>query len=273
MQEASARFGLKQAMGVVALFVMLNAAISVVVSKLTGLAGLGEAPSMLLGAGVAQAAALLIIVARERRWGRWTAPRILDATVPKVAWLAWAGAILGCATVLSEVSNYLAWFWPPPAWYFNAMATLDMVQYWPLSLLVAVFIGPVAEEFIFRGIILRGLLGTRAAPRAVIWSAALFGIAHLNPWQGLGAFCLGLLVGWAYVRTRSLALCIAAHVLNNFVAMLAPLLPPWIPGATGPVDYTHVQFQPLWFTTAGAVLLVVATMVFAAKTRPAAVAD
>lgn len=267
MQEAVARFGLKQAMGVVALFVVLNAAISVVVSKLTGLAGLGEAPSMLLGAGVAQATVLLIVVARERRLGRWNAPRILDATLPKVAWLAWAGAVLGCATVLSEVSNFLAWFWPPPAWYLNAMATLDMGQYWPLSLLVAVFIGPVAEEFIFREIILRGLLGTRPAARAVIWSAALFGIAHLNPWQGLGAFCLGLLVGWGYVRTRSLALCIAAHVLNNFVAALAPILPPWIPGATGPMDYTKLQFQPLWFTTVGAVVFVVAMIVFAARTR------
>lgn len=274
MQEAPVRFGLKQVAGVTALFVVLNAVISVVVNKLVGAIGLGAGQSMLIGSGVAQAAALLIIVARERRLGRWAAPRILDAKVPKSVWLAWLCAVLGCEAVLSDLSNCLSWFWPPPAWYLDAMAPLlNMGELWPLALPVAVLIGPIAEEFIFRGIILRGLLRTRSAWSAIVWSAAFFGIAHLNPWQGIAAFGSGLLLGWAYVRTRSLALCIAAHVLNNFVAMLAPLLPPWIPGATGPMDYTRVQFQPLWFTTAGAVLLVAATMVFAAKTRPAAVAD
>lgn len=266
------RFGLKQAMGVVALFVLLNGVISVVVSKLAGAIGLNAASSMLIGAGVAQAASLLLIVSRERRLRRWMTLRLLAGSVTKSAWVAWLGAVLGCAVVLSELSNYLAWYWPMPLWFREAMAPLlNTEEYWPLAMLTAVLIGPIAEEFIFRGIVLRGLIGAGSAWAAVIWSAALFGIAHLNPWQGFSAFCIGLLLGWAYVRTRSLTLCIVAHVLNNFVAMLAPMLPPWIPGATGPQD--HAQFQPVWFTSVGAVVFVVATIVFAAKTRPAAAAD
>jgi membrane protease YdiL (CAAX protease family) len=176
-------------------------------------------------------------------------------------------AVVGCAVVLSEVANYLAWYWPPPAWFRDAMAPLaDVRAHWPVALLAAVLAGPIAEEVIFRGVILRGLRTARPAAFAITVSAVLFAIAHLNPWQGLAAFCLGLLIGWTYVRTGSLSLCIAAHVLNNFLAMLSSMLPPWIPGMMGRPDGL-VQFQPVWFTVTGAVVFAVATIVFVAKTR------
>ena len=55
---------------------------------------------------------------------------------------------------------------------------------------------PIAEEFVFRGAALRALLnGTRKPWVAIILSALLFSLAHLNPAQMLHAFLVGLLLG------------------------------------------------------------------------------
>jgi hypothetical protein len=51
-------------------------------------------------------------------------------------------------------------------------------------------------------------------------SAALFALIHFNPAQMPHAFVIGLLLGWMYQRTGSLAPAIAFHWANNTVAYL-----------------------------------------------------
>ena len=80
---------------------------------------------------------------------------------------------------------------------------------------------PIIEEFLFRGIILEGFLKNYDPKRAIIQSSAIFGVFHLNPWQFLIAFALGLLLGWLYYRTRSLLPCLFVHFGNNLLAFLA----------------------------------------------------
>ena len=105
-------------------------------------------------------------------------------------------------------------------------------------LAVGVF-APVAEEMLFRGAILRRLLDVmdgRRAWLAIAVTAALFGIVHLNLAQGLNAFVLGLLLGWMYVRTRSIVPGIVFHLANNTVAFaLCRLFP-------GSADMTLREF-------------------------------
>jgi membrane protease YdiL (CAAX protease family) len=81
--------------------------------------------------------------------------------------------------------------------------------------LAAVIAAPLFEEFIFRGIILNGLLRHYSPTFAILFSSFLFGIAHLNPWQFIIAFLLGSFIGWVYYRTRSLLPCIAIHFFAN----------------------------------------------------------
>lgn len=90
---------------------------------------------------------------------------------------------------------------------------------------------PVAEEFVFRGAILRTLLSwARQTGRkhwtAILLSAVLFSVAHLNPAQMIHAFLIGLLLGWMYYRTGSIIPGIVYHWVNNSVAyVMENLLP------------------------------------------------
>lgn len=94
----------------------------------------------------------------------------------------------------------------------------------------ALFIAPCVEEILFRGFLLSGL--RRYGERfAVISAAVLFGLMHGNLSQFLSALCIGLLLGCVYVRTGSLALCIAAHAGNNLLALGLEALLPLLGGA------------------------------------------
>ena len=89
----------------------------------------------------------------------------------------------------------------------------------PDMVISACILAPLCEEFLCRGIILRGILVTSASPRkAILWSAFIFAFIHLNPWQAVPAFLLGILFGWIYWRTGSLWTTIFLHCLNNSVS-------------------------------------------------------
>ncbi len=74
---------------------------------------------------------------------------------------------------------------------------------------------PVLEELIFRGIILKKFLEKYPPKMAIILSAVIFGIAHLNPWQFVAAFAIGTVIGWIYWKTRSIWPGIFIHFVNN----------------------------------------------------------
>lgn len=84
-------------------------------------------------------------------------------------------------------------------------------------------IAPIAEEFVFRGAILRVLSKAAGEHRqwvAIALSAALFAIVHGNMAQGVSAFLCGLLLGWMYVRTGSIVPGVVYHWVNNSSAVL-----------------------------------------------------
>jgi hypothetical protein len=118
-----------------------------------------------------------------------------------------------------------------------------------------VLVAPVTEELLCRGIMLRGLLGRYRPGVAIALSSMLFAFMHLNPWQTISAFALGLLFGWFYLRTGSLWPCIAGHAINNGICVILVSAPfGWWP-APSASDLQIVEFQPLWMDAAGAVLL------------------
>jgi membrane protease YdiL (CAAX protease family) len=90
----------------------------------------------------------------------------------------------------------------------------------PLLLALLFAAAAVPEEILFRGLILRGLLG-RHRPVAAVWiSAVLFMVAHGNPLQFPVAIMLGLCAGWYYQQTGSLWPGLVAHTLHNLGAGL-----------------------------------------------------
>jgi membrane protease YdiL (CAAX protease family) len=93
----------------------------------------------------------------------------------------------------------------------------EMIQPNIFSFLTIVVAAPILEELFFRGIILEGFLRNYKPWKAIIWSALVFGMAHFNPWQTIGATIMGLLLGWAYVKTKSLWPGVLIHFLNNLI--------------------------------------------------------
>ena len=99
---------------------------------------------------------------------------------------------------------------------------LDFIRHrW--GYLVVCILAPLAEEVIFRGAVLRTMLEHWEGSKrwtAIIISALLFGLAHMNPAQIPHAFLMGVLLGWLYERSRSLIPCVVLHCANNTIAYL-----------------------------------------------------
>jgi membrane protease YdiL (CAAX protease family) len=89
-----------------------------------------------------------------------------------------------------------------------------------MIIMVAVF-APLLEEILFRGIILKAMINKGVSPKkAILFSALIFGAVHGYPWQFLGAFLLGLVLGLVYWKTKSLLMSILLHSFNNFIAAM-----------------------------------------------------
>jgi len=90
-----------------------------------------------------------------------------------------------------------------------------------ISSIMFVIAAPILEEFIFRGIILDGLLKIYSPLKSIIFSSILFGIIHLNPWQFVSAFLFGIIAGWVYYKTANLTLPILMHFATNLFSIIA----------------------------------------------------
>jgi|GEM_PF-2805273 Predicted metal-dependent membrane protease len=84
-------------------------------------------------------------------------------------------------------------------------------------LLYAIILGPIGEEIIFRGFILRAF-ERFGKVFAVLGSALLFGFFHGNVLQIPSAFAIGVVFGCATLR-YSLKFAIVLHILNNLFAI------------------------------------------------------
>ena len=100
-------------------------------------------------------------------------------------------ATLATAFMTDAVSSLMP---PMPQWLEETMKQLLDAPLWITLISVSVF-APLFEEWLCRGVVLRGLLAKNSPMTAITVSAAFFAIIHLNPWQAIPAFILGLLFG------------------------------------------------------------------------------
>lgn len=82
-------------------------------------------------------------------------------------------------------------------------------------LLYASFIGPIAEEIVFRGYVMRGFqkYGTYYS---ILMSAVVFGAFHGNLIQSIFATVVGLILGYVAMK-YSIKWSILLHIINNFI--------------------------------------------------------
>lgn len=139
---------------------------------------------------------------------------------PLEAYPLMAFAIVALGFVSEPLSSWL----PMPESIKAVFEKILTDSFW--AFLTTVIAAPAIEEFLLRGVMLRGLLKHTTPANAIIWSAFFFALIHMNPWQAIGAFIAGIFIGWIYWRTHSLVACIFIHAVNNGTAYFIQLLNP-----------------------------------------------
>lgn len=143
---------------------------------------------------------------RSRQWGvfLWTA-------------LAAAGTIIPSIWLQEQM----------PALPDTMKETFTIIMSHDYGYFAVCIFAPVVEELVFRGAILRTLLGTfNRHWYAIVLSALIFAVVHINIAQMPHAFIIGLLIGWMYYRTGSILPGTLFHWVNNTAAfVIARLFP------------------------------------------------
>ena len=94
--------------------------------------------------------------------------------------------------------------------------------------LAAIIVAPIAEELLYRGVLVNGIKNKFGTKAAIIGSSLVFAVAHGNVPQGIGAFTIGILLAYAYIKTESLWVPILLHFINNLSAffIIEPMMLP-----------------------------------------------
>ena len=177
--------------------------------------------------------------------------------VPSLLWCWYASRRWGTGHFRSDVGFRTRWVdvgWGPVTWGACLVAQVVVVlmvvglripfisnikdvselradRGYVVSLLVlAVVAAPIAEEIVFRGVVLRGLLSRHGPVVAIGLQGALFGLAHFDPVRGSGNIGLilvlssvGGVLGCAAYFLRRIAATMLAHAILNGVVMTLAL--------------------------------------------------
>lgn len=160
----------------------------------------------------------------------------LERPEPRLAALAlWSGAAFWTASLGLFELQYTVW--PPPPGFLEAFRLLHQAlrPAGPLDALLsvaAIAVAPaVCEEILFRGVVLPSFLRSLGAAGAILASAVLFGLIHLDATSASAltayrvpfALAVGVGLGVLRVRTGSLWPPLIAHAtLNTITFAIAP---------------------------------------------------
>lgn len=81
---------------------------------------------------------------------------------------------------------------------------------------------PIAEELLFRGIIMAEFKRAMPAWAAILLNGLLFSIFHWNPVQSVYTLVAGVAIAAIYMWSESLLLAIGTHALFNFMGGIVP---------------------------------------------------
>jgi membrane protease YdiL (CAAX protease family) len=141
-------------------------------------------------------------------------PHWRDLALGIVALAVVMAAASGLATALGKES---------PAFISDTFTTAAAEGMLPLLLVSFVILGPLQEELIFRGFLLRGMAPTIGTWPAILVTAGVWAISHGQyEWFFIGEiFALGVLFGWIRCRSGSTIVPIVLHVIVNGMAVVA----------------------------------------------------
>jgi membrane protease YdiL (CAAX protease family) len=188
-------------------------------------------------------------------------------TVSLDIWLATIVFMIGFVIILSELDNILDYFLPMPQFLQDTFEILMVKQAFITSIVLIGIIPGITEELFFRGVILNGFQKNYSERTAILISALLFGVIHLNPWQFLTAFIIGIFSAWICIKTKSIVLCIYIHLFNNILIVIGLEYKDILPIKGFNTAYYEKTFQPLWFDMIGMLVTLSGILLLAKSIR------
>ena len=200
---------------------------------------LGVVLLLLFYGSVALAGAPVLVIVHATQWGLLLLPTVavvrllrLDARVTFAlrrppTWALSAAVLLGGGLWYAAhlaLGALVDGGFPAPGPHFDALfEALGALAREPLTavlLFAGVAVAPaICEELLFRGVVLQSLRRSVGAPTAVLLTAALFGLFHLNLAQLPTTVVVGLVLGGLVVLSGSIWPAMLLHALHNGVAV------------------------------------------------------
>ena len=96
----------------------------------------------------------------------------------------------------------------------------DIKLFGSISMVLAIcFLAPIAEEVLFRGILLKGLVDKLSPLWSILLSSLLFAAIHFSLNDGLTLFVVAVGYSMLTLKARSIWPAILAHIINNSVTL------------------------------------------------------
>ena len=182
--------------------------------------------------------------------------------VPLNIWIAVIVFMFGFIILSSELDNLLNYILPMPEFLQDVFNSMLANEYIVISIILVGIIPAFVEEMFFRGVILSGFKDNYSRKKAIIISSLLFGIIHLNPWQFVTAFIIGIISAWICLQTNSILPSIYIHLFNNILSVLVTRYGDVISIRGFNTVFNERTLQPIWFDAAGIVLTGIGVLLF-----------
>lgn len=82
----------------------------------------------------------------------------------------------------------------------------------------------ITEEFLFRGIVMRSIAGVYGGAKAVLISALLFSLMHMNIANLPTTFIVGLTIGFAVYKSNCMKAGVIMHATHNGIVLILSML-------------------------------------------------
>ena len=167
--------------------------------------------------------------------------------------------IIGIFSLQFGIESWLTFFPSPSEWYpewyidfvYNLVVAPNDLVVFPMWVMGVdfVIVGPLTEELLVRGLILRGFLSRYSARKAVLASALLPALILFNSSGFSGSAMLGILLAWWFIQTRSMLPCFLGHVFYG-VLFFAYIMPSPLEPSLLEIWFVH----PRWWNLVGVIL-------------------
>ena len=118
----------------------------------------------------------------------------------------------GIYLIYSTIIQIIGLTIPAPDFTFPSSMSMQVIY-----ILYICILGPLLEEIIFRGIVLKSMK-KHGEFTAVIFTSIIFAMFHLNLVQFMTPLLLGILLAFVTVKTDSIVPAIIIHMFNNTIA-------------------------------------------------------